>query len=53
MLTEQQRTELEELTKPVSEWLANNVNPHTRVIVECDHMEVHEMDCRINFPYKG
>lgn len=32
--------ELEELAKPLNEWLQKNFSPHHKIIIECDGAEV-------------
>lgn len=36
MISTKQGKEFEEITKPVIEWLNNNGNPHTSVIITTD-----------------
>lgn len=31
---------LQELCKPVNDWLQKNHNPHTKIIIETDHVEL-------------
>lgn len=41
-LTEEQRKEFEEVTRPVIEFLNNNCHPHSHIIIETDHAELSE-----------
>jgi hypothetical protein len=40
--TEQQYRELEKLTKPLMQWLADNCHPHVKAIVDSENMELME-----------
>ena len=36
----EQRKEFEELSKPLIKWLNDNMNPHCKIIIECDSAEL-------------
>jgi len=40
MLKKKELEELEELTKPVIEWLNKNCDPYESVVVTCDEVQV-------------
>jgi len=42
VLTKEQIEQLEEVVKPVMEWLSNNCHPHTTVIIDVTNAELVE-----------
>lgn len=40
ILTKEQLEELKEASKPLLKFLNENCNPHAKVIVECDRVEI-------------
>jgi hypothetical protein len=47
ILTDEQRAELEEASKPLIKFLAQNFHPHVKVIVDCGSAELLESSARI------
>lgn len=48
MLTEAQKNEFEEVTRPVIKWLNDNCHPHHNVIVSPTHAELSEGVCAVS-----
>ena len=40
MITPDQVEEFQKLAKPLIEWLNNNANPHTMIVIDCDSAQV-------------
>ena len=41
-MTQEQQKELMELITPVQQWLADNMHPHSKIILDCKYIEVVE-----------
>lgn len=42
-------TEFRELVKPLVEYLRKNYNPHCKIIIECDHVEIMKSELGVLF----
>lgn len=51
-LNKKQIEELEELAKPLNEWMQNNCHPCTHIILEIGRIELHEGVVGIPLPIK-
>ena len=47
-MTEQKRKEFEEVVKPVIKWMAENLHPHTTIIIDSVSAELLEGQCAIS-----
>jgi hypothetical protein len=44
---EKQRAEFEELVRPIMKWMADNLHPHTKIIIEANSAELLEGDMAV------
>ena len=42
IITEEQRAEMGRVARPLIQWLNENCNPHTQIVVDCTRVELLE-----------
>lgn len=46
-MTEEKRKQFEDIVKPIIKWMAENLHPHTTIIIDSNSAELLEGQCAI------